>query len=286
MTKSKSLKLVFFTYTTSLIFGALVYIYLRKNGYSIIISSLMVDILMTISIFIVSIKSNNSSVYDPYWSVIPPFILLAWMIDLNSINQMTILLLIAVLIWAYRLTRNWAIDFKGFTHEDFRYVDFRNMFGKGYWVISFLGIHLFPTLIVLLGMMPLLYVLTEPILYVLFIYIGVLAMISGAIISFFADGQLRSHRKNSTHTSISSGLWSYSRHPNYFGEVLFWFGIFLVSLSTGFHFINSLGFISMFLLFNLFSIPKMESKLKKNKDDYTHIIETTPRFFLLPRFKN
>ncbi len=285
MNKTKSLLLVSIIYTFSIIIGGLLYLYLRNDGYSILFSTLIADVVMTIIIFIVSIKIDNSSVYDPYWSIIPVFIVLAWIVDLGVMNTFSIITLLGVIVWSYRLTRNWAIDFKGFTHEDFRYVDFRNKFKKGYWVISFIGIHLFPTLIVLLGLVPLLFVFTHSVEYVSLIYIGVVTMILGAAISFIADAQLREHKFNFPNKSITTGLWKYSRHPNYFGEVLFWFSIFIVSLSTGGHLYNSLGFISMFLLFNFYSVPKMEAKLLKNKDDYHLVIDNHPRFFLLPVFK-
>lgn len=286
MSKTKSLLLVLITYTISLIIGGLLYLYLRSDGYEILVATLIADVVMTLIIFIVSIKVDNSSVYDPYWSIIPVFIVLAWIIDLGVINTFSVLTLFGVIVWAYRLTRNWAMDFKGFTHEDFRYVDFRNRFNRNYWFISLIGIHLFPSLIVLLGLIPLLFVYTQGVTYESFIYIGVGIMILGAIISFFADGQLREHKRNNLKKSITTGLWKYSRHPNYFGEVLFWFGIFIVSLATGGHLYNALGFVGMFLLFNFYSVPKMEAKLLKNKDDYHQVIKNHPRFFLMPDFKS
>lgn len=285
MNRSKSFLLVIFLYLFSILLGGGVYYFLRQSGYSIFITTLIVDVIMTIIIFIVSILIDNSSVYDPYWSVIPFFILLAWIIDLKLVNNVSIAALVGVSAWAYRLTRNWAIDFKGFKHEDFRYVDFREKFHTYYWLISFLGIHLFPTIIVFLGLSPILFVFTHNVINVEFVYIGTFIMLLASMISLFADAQLRRHRLDKTGLSITSGLWKYSRHPNYFGEVLFWFAIFIFSFSSGLELINAIGFIGMFLLFNLYSVPKMESKLLKNKKDYQEIVDNYPRFFLMPNFK-
>lgn len=247
---------------------------------------LLADIVMTIIVFLVSLRIDNSSVYDPYWSIVPVGMLALWMIDTGAINFFTIVVFSGVFIWGYRLTRNWILDFKGFTHEDFRYVDFRNRFGKWYWLISFLGIHLFPTVIVFVSLMPILYVLENGVTYQSFIYIGFLIMVVGALISYVADAQLREHKSNHKGTSIMSGLWKHSRHPNYFGEVFFWLGVFVSSFASEFAYINGIGFVGMLLLFNLYSVPKMESKLLKNKEDYHLVVQLIPRFFILPNTKD
>lgn len=279
MTRVKSLVLTSIIYVIGFTLFILVHNYFMSQGESVLISTLLADIVFTILIFIVSRIINNSSLYDPYWSVLPPFILGLWIYELSSFSMYQNMLLFGVLVWAIRLTRNWWIDFKGFTHEDFRYVSFRESFKMFYWPISFLGIHLFPTLIVFLSMYPLYYILSNPITQPVFIFAGVVVMIIAAMIQLVSDGQRRDHKKTSPNTSIKSGLWAYSRHPNYFGEVMFWFGVFFSSLGSGFEMLNILGFIGMFLLFNLYSVPAMEKKLLQNKEDYQEVIDTVPRFF-------
>jgi steroid 5-alpha reductase family enzyme len=246
---------------------------------SLLYATLLADIAMTIVVFAFSIRCNNSSIYDPFWSVVPIFIVLTWMIGFEAYDFYSIILFIAVLIWGLRLTMNWWTDFKGYSHEDFRYVDFRKQFKGWYWVISFLGIHLFPTLIVFLALYPIYFVYMSTPVIPMFIVIGSLIMIGGAYISFVADSQLRMHKQVSNNRSIQHGLWKYSRHPNYFGEVLFWFGVYLSSLSVAIVTLPALGIIAMLLLFNFYSVPKMEQNLANNKEDYQIIIDRVPRFF-------
>jgi steroid 5-alpha reductase family enzyme len=105
-------------------------------------------------------------------------------------------------------------------------------------------------------------------------------MVIASIVSFISDAQRRKFKKTSPDHSIKTGLWKYSRHPNYFGECLFWFGVYVSSLSVGFSVGTSLGIIAMLLLFNFYSVPKMEEKLLRNKPDYQSVIDEVPRFFL------
>lgn len=278
MNRPQSLRLTLLVYALTLAVGLLSYWWLL-DYVSVLWATMYADIIMTFVVFAFSMRCNNSSLYDPYWSVIPIFIVLTWLIALDSFDFYTTLLFIGVVIWGLRLTLNWYTDFKGYSHEDFRYVDFRKRFKRWYWVISLLGIHLFPTLIVFLALYPIYFILTTTVILPTFLIIGTLVMIGGAYISFVADAQLRMHKESSTNTSIRHGLWAYSRHPNYFGEVLFWFGVFVASLATGFHFLPTAGIVSMLALFNFYSVPKMEQKLVRNKEDYQMIIDTVPRFF-------
>lgn len=284
MNKKKSLITALIEYTLTIEIGTIVY-FLLIDSFSLLITVLIADICMTVFIFIFSVIHNNSSVYDPYWSVIPFFIVMLWIIDLSIYNLVSFTILTGVFIWGLRLTSNWYLNYEGLTKEDFRYQDFRNQFKKFYWLVSFLCVHLFPTLIVFLGLYPIYYVFTNTINYEVFIYLGVLIMIISSTISYFADNQLRAHKRSNNSESISGGMWKYSRHPNYLAELLFWVGCYITSLSIGFDLLSITGIIGMLILFNFYSIPKMEKKLFKNKSDYQNIINTIPRLLPTSLFK-
>ncbi len=106
---------------------------------------LLADVAATAAVFLFSLLFGNASVYDPYWSVQPPVILCALAIEGRAFSAADILLLLAVLIWAVRLTANWAYTFHGLTHEDWRYRMLRGKTGAFYPFVNFLGIHLFPS---------------------------------------------------------------------------------------------------------------------------------------------
>lgn len=277
---------VLFTYIVALIIGFLSFTFFSEH-FNLLISTLLADILCTIIIFVFSMLVDNSSMYDPYWSVLPPLIVLLWLWKFEVFNIYTSIILAVYLIWSIRLTLNWFINWKGY--EDWRYVGFRKKFGKLYPLISFLGIHLFPTLIVFLSLLPLYFgfKLINIENFSLF-YIGNIICLLGVFISLIADIQLTKHRTSiNKDLAINIGIWKYSRHPNYLGELSFWLGTFIIGLSYSIdNYFTSIGIIGMILLFNLYSIPAMEKKLLQSKTNYQEIINETPRLLPIKIFKS
>ncbi len=234
------------------------------------------DLIGTVVIFIFSMIFNNSSFYDPYWSVAPIPIAVYFMVyEITpfeaSLREIVVLMLVC--IWGIRLTYNWASQWKGFTQEDWRYVDFREKFPRLYWIISFLGIHLFPTIMVFLGSLSLYVSLSaETNAFGLLDILAIIITLGAIIIEATSDLQLRNFidRKDRKKEDImSDGLWAYTRHPNYFGEVMFWFGLYIFSLSANpSYWWVIIGPVSMMALFLFISIPMMEKHLIKKRPHY------------------
>jgi steroid 5-alpha reductase family enzyme len=245
------------------------------------------DFVGTVIIFLFSLILKNSSMYDPYWSV-APIIILGYLVvvsDASLINPRIILLSIVVIYWGVRLTHNWLKTWPGLNHEDWRYQKLAEDNGIFYWPVSFLGIHLFPTILVFLGCLPMIPIAfsDQPLLW---------TDILGSLISFVAieierrsDNQLREFKQNSNGKKVCEiGLWKYSRHPNYFGEISFWGGIFIMAL--GLNPVENLaygtGFLCMVLLFVFISIPMMERRQIK-KEGYTEYRKRV--WMLVPWFR-
>jgi steroid 5-alpha reductase family enzyme len=247
---------------------------------------LAADIVVTLVVFVFSFAFQNSSLYDPYWSVIPVPIALYWISVSpggNSLRQLLVIMVIG--LWSLRLTINWIKSWPNLEHEDWRYKKLKEDTGKFYWLVSFLGIHLFPTLIVFLGMLPVLPVAGNSATLGIADLLGALVSVSAILIEYTADEQLRQFNKYNRvkGMNMEQGLWSLCRHPNYLGEILFWLGLFIMALSN--HFRSSLwtgvGFLVMFVLFKYISIPMMEKRLIRNKDHYEDYIRKVPA--LIPR---
>jgi len=201
--KTKSLLLVALFYLFSMSSAYIIYLNL-PGTIPLLLKTLITDIAATTFIFIASWVVNNSSVYDPYWSMIPPFLFSLWFTGSSAshLSPRKSLLLLITMLWSLRLTVNWITDWPGLHHEDWRYMNFRNKFGKWYWPVSFWGIHLFPTLIVFFASIPAYLVLTAYIKPVN--GFDILAFVTGITAVWFewkADQQMREHRQ-------STNLWS------------------------------------------------------------------------------
>jgi steroid 5-alpha reductase family enzyme len=234
---------------------------------------LYADLVMTLATFIFSLIKRNSSVYDPYWSVIPFFFIVQWFVYFGGsdwgIYQWICALVVSV--WSWRLTLSWGRGFPGWFHEDFRYANFRKQFGKFFQPINFLGIHLFPTLIVFLSMWPLFWVYDfGEMLYPILFYIGAFIGFLGVWLEYIADNQLDRFRKRINKTTediLDSGIWSYSRNPNYLGEILFWFGLLGMGLAFNSPWYTSLGSIGMLIMFLFASIRMKENQMLKKRPE-------------------
>ncbi len=234
----------------------------------------LADVAATIAVFVFSRAFNNTSVYDPYWSLAP--IPIAGYLALgpgavNGLPPRALLILAVVTIYGVRLTWNWARGWTGLGHEDWRYADFRVQLPRTYWLMSFFGLHFFPTVMVLLGCLPLVGALVEPQrpFGALDVVAAVVAL--GAVaIEGVADNQLRAFRqhKRADGEICNVGLWRYSRHPNYFGEISFWVGLALFGLAAGAPPWTGVGALAMIALFVGASIPMAEKRSLKRRPHY------------------
>ena len=239
----------------------------------------------TIFIYVGSVILKNSSLYDPFWSVAP--IPIALYLALNFENTLIVkfLVLTPIIFWALRLTRNWIISWEGFEHEDFRYIDLKNtsMFKAEF--NNFFGIHLFPTLIVNLSLYPLVFILTNNSNSSIFLSFASLFTFLAVVLETISDEQMREFRKNPLNKgkTMKYKLWKYSRHPNYLGEIGFWFGIYMMGLSSGMApFWIIICPLTMLALFIFVSCPMMDNRSLMNRPDYKDYMEVTSQLMLLP----
>lgn len=223
----------------------------------------LADVFATIVIFVFSLIFNNASVYDPYWSVQPPVILAAVLIKNGQSENplMAFLLFAAVLFWAIRLTGNWIYNFESFDYQDWRYVMLREKSGKLYPFVNFFGIHLFPTVVVFLCILPAVIAVVEGGVFSPVSLIFIIFSFVAAIIQLIADLQMQSFRKSGTGGFIRKGLWKHARHPNYAGEILMWWGIGLASVvSLGGKWQLLCGALINTLMFLFVSIPMADKR--------------------------
>ena len=277
--RAKSFVILTIIYLAATIAGILVYETLPFNPY---ISLLIADTVATVLVYLYSVIFDNASVYDPYWSV-APIIIVLYLCFSNKVNAYTAMLVIAVLFWGIRLTTNWAYTFLGLQHQDWRYTMLKANTGRMYQLVNFVGIHLVPTLVVYACMLPVIFAFENETKInfgsVYFILVSIFAVLLQGI----SDIQMHKFRKTKPSTFIRTGLWKHSRHPNYLGEILMWWGIGLsVAFATG-NFIVILGAVANTLLFLCISIPLAEGKQSK-KEGYAEYKKQTRALLPIKKF--
>lgn len=246
---------------------------------------LLWDVTATVITFFFSLICKNSSVYDPYWSVAPMVFSIYLFFVIGNFTPSNIIFLVCLNIWGARLTFNWITTFHDFTYQDWRYVMYKENNGPlMYFFINFFGIHMFPTLLVYAGMMPIIPLFMSPNNY--FVLIGCAIILFGVSMEFFADHQMHDFLRNTKErVTCTQGLWKYSRHPNYLGEISIWIGVYVSMLLVIPEYWYFLGFILIILLFEFISIPMMEKRQLVRRSDYQEYRKTTSRLLILPNRK-
>jgi steroid 5-alpha reductase family enzyme len=218
----------------------------------------------TVLVFIFSCIFGNASVYDPYWSVQPIVILAPFAFSSPSPSKS--LLMLMVLVWGIRLTANWAYTFGGLEHQDWRYTQLRQSSGKLYPLVNFAGIHMFPTVVVFLCILPALYVMNENPAFSPMCIIGAAISFGAVLLQLVADTQMHRYRKDRRTPFMEQGLWKKARHPNYLGEILMWWGVAIYGIALlGFRWYLILGAAVNHLMFLFISVPLADRRQAKRE---------------------
>ena len=248
------------------------------------LSLLIADAVATVVTFIFSLIFKNASVYDPYWSVQPIVIVLCFAFG-KSLTLAGVIVIAVIAIWAVRLTANWAYTFHGMAHQDWRYTMLCENTGKLYPVVNFVGIHMVPTLVVYACTLPAVYLITKGASLNPVSLIFTCVSLLGVTIQAISDIQMHKYRKNRTTPFIRCGLWKNSRHPNYLGEILMWWGVgafCVLNLMSMWYLL--VGALLNNLLFLCISIPLADGR-QSRKEGFAEYKAKTRMLLPIKRFK-
>ena len=230
---------------------------------------LLADVVATVIVWIFGLVFRNVSVYDPYWSVAPPVILTAWAFYKGCFSLPVILLLIAIWYWGIRLTGNWLSTFKGLAHEDWRYTRYRETQPPYlFHITNFFGLNMMPTLLVFACMLPGLGLYAAGAVANWITWLGFVVCLASATIQLVADTQIHRFREEHPGQHCNVGLWKHGRHPNYFGEIQMWWGVWIMYVSLHRIDWHVLAPVAMTALFLFISIPMMEKRQLARKPGY------------------
>ncbi len=246
------------------------------------LQALVVIIVMMTLLWIISVIKRNVSIVDIFWGF--GFVLASAFYFLQSEGNETrkIIVMSLVAVWGLRLTAYiaWRNYGKG---EDFRYQQFRKNYGeKRYWWISFFQTFLLQGLLMWLISAPLLgaqfYGHDKPL--TVFDWIGIFFWITGIAFETGGDWQLALFKANPDNKGkvLDTGFWRYTRHPNYFGDSLLWWGYGFLCLAAG-SWLPALGSILMtIVIIKVSGVTLLEKSLKEKKPQYREYIEKTSAF--------
>lgn len=249
-------------------------------GYGIII------LFMTV-VWLISVRIKNASIVDMVWGFV--FVVAAvtyFALGDKGYDTRKWLVLILTVIWGMRLSlyltvRNWGKE------EDFRYQRFREHYGaERYWWFSFFQVFLLQGSILWVVSLPLAVAQFHdtPAYLTVFDVLGVIVWGIGVFFEAVGDWQLARFKSNPENKGkvMNTGLWRYTRHPNYFGDSMVWWGLFLLAVSTPWGILTIISPILMtYLLLRVSGVRMLERTLKQ-KPGYEEYIRRTSAFFPMP----
>jgi steroid 5-alpha reductase family enzyme len=252
------------------------------NAYLILIVALL---LFANIAFVISLIKKRNDIADVFWGL--GFALIAWLSFYlsESQNSRGMLLNILVTIWGLRLAIHIQSRNRG-KGEDFRYKAWRESWGKWFLIRSYLQVFMLQATFLFLIAIPVIWVNLYSQPFGFFDFIGLLIWILGFGFETIGDWQLLKFTKKPENKGkiIQTGLWKFSRHPNYFGEVVLWWGIFLFALSIPFGFASIFSpiLITILILF-VSGIPMLEKKYENNPDFSEYKRKTSAFFPMIPK---
>jgi steroid 5-alpha reductase family enzyme len=234
-------------------------------------------------LWIWSVRITNASIVDIFWGAGFVVVNTFYVFHLEKIEPRNLLVSVLVLIWGLRLTMYLAYRNIG-KGEDYRYQEFRKNYGeKRYWWFSYFQVFLLQGVLILIISLPLFGVhysgSSAPLFWL--DYLAILTWAIGFIFEAGGDYQLYRFKKNQKNKGkvLNTGFWKYTRHPNYFGDVLVWWSYGLFSIAAGGYW-QVIGAIFMtFLIIKVSGVALLEKTLHNTKPKYKEYVEKTNSFF-------
>ena len=287
--KFPSLLILLIIYLVAIFIGGLVFV-LLKDYVHYLLAIFIADVGATIFVWFTGLICKTASVYDPYWSLQTFFFYLGMLIYFKNWNAYTIIALAVIGIYSLRLTFNFIKGFHDLTYVDWRYKMLKEKSGKLFQLVNLFGICLFPTVVVYAASLPIFVYASlslDKLSY--FDLIGSIVILFGTLLELIADHQMKKFIKNRTSRSevINIGLWKYSRHPNYLGEIIIWFGVamILILIRPQYWYWSGGAFLNL-VMFIFISIPMEEKHMLEYKPEMEKYIKNTSCLLLLPNRQN
>jgi steroid 5-alpha reductase family enzyme len=252
------------------------------NFFSLYFTGGAVILCLMLVLWAISLLLKNSSIVDIFWGF--GFVLSAWLyyfISPEGFPIRKLILLVLATIWGMRLTlhiliRNWGKP------EDFRYQKWRNESGKSWWIKSLFQVFLLQGLLMWMISAPLLaaqyFHVASSLIWL--DYLAILIWVIGFFFEAAGDAQLSQFRANASNKGklLNTGVWHYTRHPNYFGDSTQWWAYYLLALAAGGWWTFFSPIIMTIFLIKISGVVMLEKTLAETKPGYRDYMSTTSSF--------
>jgi steroid 5-alpha reductase family enzyme len=276
-------------YSLLFVVGTLAASGLLLTSYQGFAGGLAVAVVAFTILWLVSLPIRNASIVDIFWGI--GFVALGWYYLSTASEHATfrgIVVCSLVTVWGLRLALHILIRNSG-AGEDFRYRKWRDEAGSSFWWISLVKVFLIQAVLLWIVSSPLLMAQleTEDPSFGPLDVLGFGLWLFGFLFEAIADLQLARFKSDPDNAGkvMQSGLWSLSRHPNYFGEAVLWWGIGLLTWPAG----GVLSFIGplmiTFLLLKISGVAMLDAALTERRPGYDGYIRTTPAFLPLGKWR-
>jgi len=260
------------------------------------LTSLIISIVYTSSLFLLALKKKDNSIIDIAYG--PGFIVTASILSIltltvTPLSPFSVILLLCIYTWGTRLSYRIYQKNKN-KPEDFRYAGWRESWsqkGKAYFLVrSYIQIFILQGFVISIVLLPFTLSLWGGKEAPLLLTIGLTLWIIGFIFEVIGDAQLDRFIQNKDPNKgaiMKNGLWKYTRHPNYFGESVMWWGLALIAfggVSTYFVFLSPV--LITYLLTQVSGIPMLEKKWQGIPEWEVYKKQTSAFFPLPPKKTN
>ncbi len=255
----------------------------------IVIYNLIAILIFFTLAWIISLITKDASIADVFWGLGFILVSLLTYIFFQGYTVRATIIVVLVLLWGLRLSIYIFYRKRG-KGEDPRYTAMRNKNPKNFWIISLFKVFWLQGLLLIIISLSAQIGITalKPTRILATDYIGILVWLTGFIFETVADIQLYKFIHNPANAGkvMNQGLWYYSRHPNYFGESLMWWGIFIIALPVPYGIVTIISPIWItYMLLKVSGVTLLESSLKEKRPEYIEYIKTTSSFIPLPKKK-
>ena len=241
--------------------------------------ALAVMLVMAFITWLYSLYRKDVSIVDSLWSLMFLAAAITYAISFDNLTERNMILLLMITLWSVRLSIFLTVRNSG-KEEDRRYQEIRANNQPNFSLKSLYLIFGLQAVLAWIISLPLLFAFSSDAAIGVIEILAIALWLTGFLFESVADQQLYRFKSDSNNNGkvLNTGLWAYSRHPNYFGEFLIWWAYFLFALSSGAWWTVLSPLLMTILLLKVSGVSLMEKDISDRRSAYRQYIETTNAF--------